>query len=254
MWKTHQKPIKTDIFRDFGRHFYFQHFFPQPFPCGKPYRNPIFLSFSTERNKLRQTRFHKPTFLAGQGVFKIFPHLNFDCPPAFPPTFPQVRKTMWKTYFLGVECFSFSWGKGYLGKNLPHTPIPKSFYQKKNLARFYWECVAILYGVFCRECFFSLPPRGRTEGACVQKQIRCLFGWCNTIVAQAPSTAIVVPLPLGGRLRDLAFSCTLGGCCGRPMVAPTIFVCTFGGCAAICVCLHQFKPPIPRGHLERRSD
>ena len=25
--------------------------------------------------------------------------------------------------------------------------------------------------------------------------------------------------------------------CGRPMVAPTIFVCTLGGCAAVCVCL-----------------
>ena len=53
----------------------------------------------------------------------------------------------------------------------------------------------------------------------MQKQIRCLFGWRNTIVAQAPSTAIAVPLPLGGRLRDLAFACA------------------FAVCAAVCVCL-----------------
>ena len=65
---------------------------------------------------------------------------------------------------------------------------------------------------FCSECAFSLPPRGRwhfrkemTEGECVQKQIRCLFGWRNTIVAQAPSTAIAVPLPLGGRLARSCF-------------------------------------------------
>ena len=79
---------------------------------------------------------------------------------------------------------------------------------------------------FCSERFFSLPPRGRwhfrkemTEGECVQKQIRCLFGWCNTIVAQAPSTTAWSPFLSEEGMRDLAFSCT------------------FAVCAAVCVCL-----------------
>ena len=71
----------------------------------------------------------------------------------------------------------------------------------------------------------------------MQKQIRCLFGWCNTIVAQAPSTTAWSPFLSEEGMRDLAFSCTFAVCRRRPMVAPTIFVCTFGGCAAVCGCL-----------------
>ena len=42
----------------------------------------------------------------------------------------------------------------------------------------------------------------------MQKQIRCLFGWCNTIVAQAPSTTAWSPFLSEEGMRDLAFSCT----------------------------------------------
>ena len=53
----------------------------------------------------------------------------------------------------------------------------------------------------------------------MQKQIRCLFGWRNTIVTQAPSTTAWSPFLSEEGLRDLAFAYALGGC------------------AAICVCL-----------------
>ena len=105
--------------------------------------------------------------------------------------------------------------------------------------------------LFCSERFFSLPPRGRTEGACVQKQIRCLFGWCNTIVAQAPPCIALRCFPSSRRRAAmlLAFAGTLGGCAAvtvcsrdvegcRPLQVCTLFfVCAFADCMAVSVCL-----------------
>ena len=54
----------------------------------------------------------------------------------------------------------------------------------------------------------------------MQKQIRCLFGWRNTIVAQAPSTTAWSPFLSEEGMRDLAFACAVCVCLrttdGRP--------------------------------------
>ena len=87
----------------------------------------------------------------------------------------------------------------------------------------------------CSERTFSLPPRGRTEGECVQKQIRCLFGWCNTIVAQAPSTTAWSPFLSEEGMRNLAFACALGGC------------------TVVCVCLRTTDGRPYGSNVVRRS-
>ena len=46
----------------------------------------------------------------------------------------------------------------------------------------------------------------------MQKQIRCLFGWRNTIVTQAPSTTAWSPFLSEEGMRNLAFACVLAGC------------------------------------------